>query len=116
MNRRSFFSALAGSPLILFSSKPLSRLEIDVDLSVTGLQWAVLCGQQRGYGKPLTLHISRELQFIAHQITESRYEPYIAGGRTANPLYHVAETRIDKAVPCEWELEFEHGRIRSGIV
>ena len=76
-SRRSFFKALAAVPvtlavapkeLVLTSEKEIINFPIDLDLSLTGVQWALFYGIEHKFGSSKKLVCSPPALFAAREV------------------------------------------------
>lgn len=120
--RRGFFQFLAAAPLALLGVKfgqQLFQLPVGCALSFTSLQWAIIEGAKRGFGRPLTLAIAPEDMFAARELLgtqgEKNYRPKYTADSEINALYEYNLVyEIKPTFPYNlWRVEFERGIVES---
>lgn len=119
MERRLFFKSLLLLPTALAGlskTNYFDQLPVFVDLSLMSVQWAIIEGMKKGYGKPCKLVIGPELLWMAREILGG--SPMRVRYPELNCLYNdilAYEVRYSSK-PHTWWIEFESGNVGSSGV
>ena len=116
MERRLFFKSILAFPAVLGSlakTDSFDQLPMHIDLSLAGVQWAIIEGAKSRYGKPRKLVVGPELRWIAREILGEA--PMRVKYPELNCLYDdmlVYDVRSG-IQPHTWWIEFESGKVGS---
>jgi hypothetical protein len=111
-SRREFFQSLSVIPIAITELRfdlSVYHLEVDCDLSLTALQYAINTGVDKKLGRPRTLIVGPELLFVARELL---WRPeYVK--EIDDDITYVIRYNLPRYL---WRLQFDHGVIESGIV